>query len=74
MILEGYKRLILYGFRGSAPVPEPESKKKKKTIKERKRKKKEKENLKESMVVQKGEMRQEWDRSKLSNEKRKSEM
>ena len=40
MILEGYKRLILYGFRGSAPVPEPESKKKKKTIKERKRKKK----------------------------------
>ena len=49
-------------------------KKKKKTIKERKRKKKEKENLKESMVVQKGEMRQEWDRSKLSNEKRKSEM
>ena len=40
-------------------VPVPESNKKKK---------------KKSMVVHKGEMRQEWDKSKHSNEKRKSEM
>ena len=40
------------------PVPESNKKKKKK----------------KSMVVHKGEMRQEWDKSKHSNEKRKSEM